>query len=712
MYHEMAGTKSPVRMWIDPTDVEWTALNQIRTVADMPWVEGLAVMPDVHAGKGATIGTVIASRNAVCPAAVGVDIGCVDADSEYLSPQGWRRIADYTGGPVMQYDPETSRGQFVEPSRFVVRDCPEFLWLRTKYGIDQMLSPDHRMLVWRMVGRDRRRVQEVLLAEQFEAEHTRLKVGIKAEFETSFEPEIETELPLSDEQIRVQVMVHADAHLDGRRAVLRLKKQRKIDRAEQLFAASGVDASRSESGGVTTFRFAPPRLTKSFSGDWWEASWEQLAVIAEECLLWDGNAEDRCFYTRDRASADFMHYVFTAVGFRAVLREDKSEDDTLDFRVFAQPNRRVTMMGTPKSEIVRVPSADGRAYCFTVPSGFWVMRRGGNIVMTGNCGMNAVPVTMEIDQLPDDLGPLRAAIEAAVPVGQSSHTTYLGTDGRMQASRIGGWSGFFASYDNLSVGKMTTRRLSASDYTDRVMNQIGTLGGGNHFVEVCKDESDQIWLMLHSGSRNVGKELAERHIEVAAALPQNQDVPDRHLAAFFLGTPEMDAYRNDLMWAQDYAFRNRAVMMGLVKKAFTEITGISKFGSEINCHHNYVSEETYDGKDMIVTRKGAISTRDGRLGVIPGSMGTGSFIVQGLANEDSYCSASHGAGRRMSRGEARRTFTEADLVEQTAGVECRKDAGIVDEIPAAYKDLAAVMANQTDLVRPIAKLDTLLCVKG
>lgn len=325
------------------------------------------------------------------------------------------------------------------------------------------------------------------------------------------------------------------------------------------------------------------------------------------------------------------------------------------------------------------------------------------------CGMNAVPVHMRADQLPDNLGPLRAAIEAAIPVGHSTHSGL--SDEGVRLSQQKDWSGFFAGYDNLSV-TLSTRRLNSSAYTERVMSQIGTLGGGNHFIEVCTDEAGSVWLMLHSGSRNVGKELAERHIEIAASLPENADVPDKYLAAFKMGTPQMDAYRNDLYWAQEYARRNRAVMMALVKKAFTSVTGFGGFGEEISCHHNYVSEEEFDGERLIVTRKGAISTRDGRLGVIPGSMGTGSYIVRGLGNQASYCSASHGAGRRMSRGAAKRDLTMDSLREAMKGIEARTDEGVLDEHPSAYKNLETVMENQRDLVEIVTKLDTKLCVKG
>lgn len=333
------------------------------------------------------------------------------------------------------------------------------------------------------------------------------------------------------------------------------------------------------------------------------------------------------------------------------------------------------------------------------------------------CGMSAVPVNMRADHLPHDLGGIRKAIEDAVPVGTASHNGMAD----LRSSGLTDWNRFLQAYDTLSM-TLSTKRLDSDAYRSRVFSQLGTLGGGNHFIEVCSDEDGQVWLMLHSGSRNVGKELAERHISKARELPHNQDLPDRDLAVFLADTPEMQAYRYDLFWAQDYARRNRDIMMGLVKSAFVKAVepagvrainpaGIT-FGEIISCHHNYVSEETYAGLDLLITRKGAISTADGRFGIIPGSMGTGSYIVKGLGNEAAFCSASHGAGRKMSRGEAKRTFTVEDLAAQTAGVECRKDQGVVDEIPGAYKDLESVMAQQTDLVEVVHRLTTLVCVKG
>ena len=279
----------------------------------------------------------------------------------------------------------------------------------------------------------------------------------------------------------------------------------------------------------------------------------------------------------------------------------------------------------------------------------------------------------------------------------------------MRGLPTAGWDEFWAGFDRLHAD---VRRLAG-----RAGRQLGTLGGGNHFIEVCLEQggpdAGRVWLMLHSGSRNIGKELADRHIDVARQLPHNADLPDRDLAVFLAGTPEMAAYRHDLEWAQEYAARNRALMMALLCQVVRDVLGHVRFDEPISCHHNYVAEETYGGVEVLVTRKGAIRAGAGDLGIIPGSMGTGSYIVRGPGQPRRVLL---GLARRraadVAAAKARKTFTVTDLVAQTAGVECRKDAGVVDEIPAAYKDLDEVMAQQTDLVEVVAHLKQVVCVKG
>ncbi|MFI9556669.1 RtcB family protein [Nonomuraea endophytica] len=319
------------------------------------------------------------------------------------------------------------------------------------------------------------------------------------------------------------------------------------------------------------------------------------------------------------------------------------------------------------------------------------------------CGMTAVKTSYKSSQLPDNLAYLRGKLERAVPVGFGHHKLPVDPD-KVQGLKTSGWGAFWKSFDDLAP-QVHARR-------ERAEVQMGTLGGGNHFLEICADDEQDVWVVLHSGSRNIGKELAEHHIGVARGLSHNQGLVDRDLAVFLGRTPEMDAYRRDLFWAQDYARRNRAVMMGLVCDVLTRHLPDITYDQPISCHHNYVAEERYDGVDVLVTRKGAIRAGSGDLGIIPGSMATGTYIVKGLGNAAAFNSASHGAGRKMSRTKAKKTFTVKDLQEQTFGVECRKDAGIVDEIPGAYKDLESVMAAQTDLVQVVAHLRQLICVKG
>jgi tRNA-splicing ligase RtcB len=218
--------------------------------------------------------------------------------------------------------------------------------------------------------------------------------------------------------------------------------------------------------------------------------------------------------------------------------------------------------------------------------------------------------------------------------------------------------------------------------------------------------------MLHSGSRNIGKSLAEIHIGRAKKLAHNQELPDRDLAVFLAGTREMDEYRRDLFWAQRYARKNREAMLGIYAGVMSRFRPQVRFEDEVHCHHNYVAEEVHYDENVLVTRKGAIRAGKGELGIIPGSMGTRSFIVRGLGNAHSFESAAHGAGRKMSRGQAKKRFTIDDLREQTKGVECRKDGGVLDEIPAAYKDIGKVMEQQRDLVEIVTELRQVLCVKG
>lgn len=329
------------------------------------------------------------------------------------------------------------------------------------------------------------------------------------------------------------------------------------------------------------------------------------------------------------------------------------------------------------------------------------------------CGMIAVRTSLKASDLPDSLARLRADIEAAIPVGFDMHrqpvrTLHSGREGKELAARTRRLTARLKGLRIMAqVGKVDE---------DRVWRQLGTLGSGNHFIEVCLSEEQDVWLMLHSGSRSIGKVFADAAISMAKELAHRRDrrLPDMDLAWLDEGTGEFAIYTEALSWAQDYATQNRDVMLhlllGVMRKHFGDRFHVAE--QAVNCHHNYAQQEIHFGQRVWVTRKGAVSARAGELGIIPGNMGARSYIVRGRGNPHSYCSCSHGAGRVLSRAAAKRRFRREDLLAQTRGVECRKDPGVLDEIPAAYKDIDAVMAAQQDLVETVAVLKQVVCVKG
>ena len=326
------------------------------------------------------------------------------------------------------------------------------------------------------------------------------------------------------------------------------------------------------------------------------------------------------------------------------------------------------------------------------------------------CGMNAVRTTLTASDLPDNLARLRSAIEAEVPVGFEQHE-WSRVQGSRQARAVRPLGDRLAHIVERHRGIAKMLRQFERTW----ICQVGTLGGGNHFIEICLDEEQRVWIMLHSGSRGIGNVIGRYFIAAAQKdMRRHQlQLPDADLAYLSEGSTVFDDYVEAVDWAQDYALLNRSEMMRRVLDVLAKFAPPFRLdGEAINCHHNYIARETHGNEDLYVTRKGAISARQGELGIIPGSMGARSFIVRGKGNPESFCSCSHGAGRSMSRSEAKRRFNRFDLAEQTAGIECRKDGGVIDEIPAAYKDIDAVMAHQSDLVEVVHTLRQVVCIKG
>jgi tRNA-splicing ligase RtcB len=327
------------------------------------------------------------------------------------------------------------------------------------------------------------------------------------------------------------------------------------------------------------------------------------------------------------------------------------------------------------------------------------------------CGMLAVQTTLTASQLPDHLFGVRSAIERAVPHGltRARGGRDKGSWGEPPSAVDEVWARLAPRFECIAERHPALRQSN-----HRV--HLGTLGSGNHFIELCLDEAQRVWVMLHSGSRGVGNRIGSYFIELAKRDMERWfiQLPDRDLAYFPEGTQHFDDYVEAVSWAQDFAAANRQQMLAQVIAALRG-AGLAPFELTelaVNCHHNYVAREEHGGEEVFVTRKGALRARLGELGIIPGSMGARSYIVRGKGNPESFHSCSHGAGRAMSRAEAKRRFTLDDHAAATAGVECRKDAGVIDETPGAYKAIDAVMAAQSDLVEVVHELRQLVCVKG
>lgn len=333
------------------------------------------------------------------------------------------------------------------------------------------------------------------------------------------------------------------------------------------------------------------------------------------------------------------------------------------------------------------------------------------------CGIDAVKTSLKAKDLPTSLVEMRDRIERSVPHGRSDDggPNDRGAWANPPGVVLNAWHTLTDRFEDILEKHPSITRGKKSD--PRPFKQLGSLGTGNHFIEVCLDTKQNVWVMLHSGSRGIGNSIGSYFISKAKEEMKKNHIHlvDHDLAYLSEGSSLFDDYCEAVEWAQDYAHVNREVMMKRVLEAIKGIKGIPSFQARVeavSCHHNYVSKETHFGDNVLVTRKGAVRADEGMLGVIPGSMGAKSYIVRGKGNPESFCSCSHGAGRRMSRTQAKETFSVADHVKATEGVECRKDSSVIDETPAAYKSIDDVMEAQSDLVDVVATLKQVLCVKG
>ena len=719
-YNVVKSDNVPIKMWTKDVPVESAAIDQLRNIASLPFVfKHVAAMPDVHLGKGATVGSVIATKGAVIPAAVGVDIGCTDGETEYLTKTGWKKISEYCfSDEIAVYDKDSDSVYFEEPNAYIVNECEELYHLKNAV-VDQKLSGDHRVILFS--SRDRT-ISKTLLLDEWVDKNKTLKKGVSYQFKTTIPYGGGEGVDMTDDEIRLLVAISADGHIrKSGKVEFRLRKKRKIKRLMELLNNNNISSNifnlKKEGSFACSFLFE--KAEKSLDV-FWNATKKQLGVLLDELQYWDGHynkkKDSMYYYSINKNDVDLVQFAFAVHGVSSnFLGHTQKSHHHVYYRLYTTKNDFVCFPTDEKIEKVR--TNDGKSYCFNTSTGYWVMRRNGKISITGNCGMNAVRTSLKASQLPDNLHSLRNKIELMVPVGFDYHNTnrlHHREHSNTKKMLNNTFRALSSRFDAI-VEKHPVIMKMGKNSPDRVLLQLGTLGGGNHFIELCIDENDDVWIMLHSGSRNIGNNIGRYFIELAKKEMERFFVhlPDKDLAYFPVGTKHYDDYIEAVHWAQDYALANRKVMMELVIHALRKVLPEFTLTKEaINCHHNYVALENHYNENVLITRKGAVRAREDDLGIIPGSMGAKSYIVRGKGNHESFCSCSHGAGRKMSRSAAKKTFTLEDHELATQGVECRKDASVIDETPGAYKDIDAVMNAQKDLVDVVHTLKQVLCVKG
>jgi tRNA-splicing ligase RtcB (3'-phosphate/5'-hydroxy nucleic acid ligase) len=707
----ISGAKADVLAWVNH-DLSIDEKNMIRNVSRLPCLyKHVALMPDAHLGIGSMVGSVVATKDAVIPATVGVDIGCFTRDTLVPTLDGksysLRELAENSQEIVVYACTESGKVVAAKATAKKTRINAELVKVTLDNGAEIRCTPDHKFMLrdgsfaeaedlkpgesLMPLYREKDKDGYVLVQQNYSGRMQKAhwivaRSGLLSKIpkfagertvihhknfnEADNRPENLEFMSVSEHSAFHRSLVERNEHWQS--AEFEAKRVKALAAKAQTVAGHSYFAARGTKNILKYMAENPEHFKMSVAENGKRGRGFLIAYNQSE----KGRAKSKEIANRLFDCETCGEKVKSGIGLH---------------------NHRLYSHGYNHKVISVEPLAEHEdVYCLTVPEYHNFALEAG--VFVHNCGMAAIKTPFKSGILDGKLKDLRHEIERAIPVGFHEHKESVD-----ESSYWKGW----AEFGELHGG--------VQDRKAKAMKQLGTLGGGNHFLEICLDTEDNVWLMLHSGSRNIGKEIAERHIATAKSLHRLNELPDPNLAYFIQGTVEFKNYWRDLEWAQSYALKNREIMMKRLLRSFNRMFNDQKeFRPEIsvNCHHNYVSPETHFGEKVYVTRKGAIRADEGMYGIIPGSMGAKSFIVKGLGNPQSYNSCSHGAGRKLSRTAAKKKFSVADLAEQTAGVECRKDAGVVDEIPGAYKDIDQVMRNQSDLVEVVAQLKQVVCVKG
>ena len=703
----------PVKIFTD--DVDHKSIEQLAAVSELPIVRGhIAAMPDVHLGIGATIGSVIPTRKAIIPSAAGVDLGCLRGNTSIPLLDGTKRSLESLVGKgefwVYSVDHETLK---IAPGKAIAlktRSEAEMVKVIISGGDEIFCTPDHPFML--------------IDGTYCNAEDLERLVSLMPLYR-HWDTKDGYERSSNGRNLRLTHRIVYEATqgpLVSGYAIHHINHDQFDNRPDNLGRLSYKEHSRlhQEISGRTFPNNDPEFQRRRLSGIRKRlADPEVLAQMREvgtrNILTYMSERPEHFKESVAGNGAQYLrHYNSTPLPCPACGELQKNPSALRWHRKKECNLQGLANSGSNLSNhrMVSVERLKERedVYCLQVEKYHNFALSAG--VFVHNCGMAAIRLSLGAEHLPDNLKPVRKAIERAVPVGFGEHRDPVATGSQLKSMK--------PELDRIlalhpDVQKHNKKKQGSRSLTEKWARQLGTLGGGNHFIEVCLDESDNIWVMLHSGSRGIGNAIGNYFIRLAKKDMEGQirNLPHKDLAYLEEGTRHFKDYIDAVWWCQHYALENRRLMVKRILTALeAELPAFEVVDKVIECHHNYVAREEHFGEELFVTRKGAIRAGVGEMGIIPGSMGTNSYIVKGLGNTEALLSCSHGAGRAMSRTEAKKRFTVKDLEEQTAGVECRKDQGIIDEIPSAYKNVDTVIANSSDLVDVVHKLHQVVNIKG
>ena len=685
--------------WVPEEQIEETARTQIQNMAQMPFIfDHLAIMPDCHYGMGATVGSCVPTRGAIIPGCVGVDIGCFTGDTKIPLLDGTQktlRDLEETDQDIWIYsvDPETSKIVPGKARAVKTRSDAALVRVTVSGGDEITCTPDHQFM---LLDGSYKSASELSVNESL--------MPFYRKWETRDGYEKASNGKGTSQPTHKMVYEHFNGAMPKNYVVHHKNHKIWDNRPENLSLLSTSEHSKHhrQTGEVKFDNDSPEfqeiRVAGIRASNQRPERQEQMAAIGSQNII--KYMEENPEHFKESVKGNGVREAPYLAKFNVTPRACNDCGEVSQNPAALRWHKKEEHQYNHKVLSVETLEQREEAYCLQVEKYHNFALNAG--VFVHNCGMIAVRTPFKLSDLPQDLSGVREAIEEAVPLSAGVYNKSLTPSAQLRVTGL---------QDHATrSGRLDFYNLRSRNWP----NQMGSLGSGNHFIEITLDEDERVWTFLHSGSRGIGNKIAEFHIKVAKKLMERWfiDLPDKDLAYLIQDSQEFQDYMADLAWAQEFALQNRAEMTDRVLGVLREQVGPFEELERIECHHNFTRWENHHGTNIMVSRKGAIEAREGQMGLIPGSMGTASYVVRGKGNKASFNTAPHGAGRQMARGKARRTFTMEDFDREMKGVEVRRSEAFLDELPGAYKPIDLVMEQSKDLVEIVHTFRQIVNVKG